>query len=84
MPRRPRIHLDGVPLRCEISGDFVPGPFFPVASDISQTLAHRNIGGEVCGRLVVDEVPVIYRASPRPDGSINVGTIHPDDGRWVK
>jgi hypothetical protein len=47
-----------------------------VEAAVQRVVRGINPRGEVSGRLTIDGVLVQWRAFVRPDGSINIGTIH--------
>jgi hypothetical protein len=56
-----------------------------VAVDLAKIPTSQIVtGADISGRIVVDNAVVIYRARPMPNGSLNVGTIHAEDLRWMK
>jgi hypothetical protein len=56
-----------------------------VAADLAKIPTDQiTSGADISGRVLIDNTAVIYRAMPMPNGSITVGTIHPDDLRWMK
>lgn len=56
-----------------------------VAADIVKIPSGSlSTGADFSNRLMVQDIPVIYRARLLPDGKVNVGSIHPDDMRWKK
>jgi hypothetical protein len=54
-----------------------------VGAEVVSIRSAMSVGAPVSGRITVDNVPVIWRAQLLNDGRVSVGTIHPDDLRWM-
>lgn len=48
-----------------------------IAQDIPLAIKNASSIADFWGKVVVQGETIIYRASPRPNGVINVGTYHP-------